>query len=312
MIFAVVLGHLISPFIYTYPVLKKVFFNIYLFHMPVFIMISGMLSRDEFSISNLTNLTRNLIVPFVIFTFIYEIGHLILFDETSDYLIDKIPHWLLWYLPSLFFWRLTLPFMRKIPFYLALSLLLSILIGFVADIHKFYGLSRTFYFWPFFLLGYQFTPNFIDSQLWKRIPKLVWAFLLISIFSLCWVYWEMSHKHIYGNLPYVEFKNDPIIGAFTRLIVILLSFISSLAVIGLVPRKLNIPQHWKLNTLSIYLWHGLVINILLALGLKDAFRSWDALSLGITLFFMALALTALLSTNISMVITRYITLQFNR
>jgi len=55
-----------------------------------------------------------------------------------------------------------------------------------------------------------------------------------------------------------------------------------------------------------------VINILLALGLKDAFRSWDALSLGITLFFMALALTALLSTNISMVITRYITLQFNR
>jgi len=312
MIFMVVLGHTLSPFIYTFPTLKTAFIILYSFHMPVFIIISGMLSRDTFSFQLVKKLLRTLIIPFVIFSLIYEISHFIMFKETSDYLKWRIPHWLLWYLPSLFFWRLTLPFISKIPLFLLLSLIGAILIGFVRDIHEMLGLARTFYFWPFFLLGYTLTPDFFHSEKWQRIPKFIWALFLLGTFTLISLKWDISHKLLYGNLPYVEFDFGVISAPLIRLCIILASAIISLAIIGLVPRKLPVLPHWKINTMPIYLWHGIAINIFIVTGVKDTMKAWPLFGLSLALLFFAILLTLLLSSKFSAIITRYITFQPSR
>lgn len=306
MIFAVVLGHFIEPFIQSHPFFKTIYVSLYSFHMPVFILISGMLSRATLSFQSIKRLTRTLILPFITFTLIYEIGHVILFAETSKYLTRGVPHWLLWYLPSLFFWRATLPFVSKIPFNIAMSFICAILIGFVTDIHEMLGFSRTIYFWPFFLLGFKLTPQFLDHPVWQNIPKFVWLIILSAIL-LHWGSQDINYKTFFGDLSYVKLDQHPIPAAFMRMIIIATSMLSCLAIMALMPRKLAIPAHWKSNTLPVYLWHGLIVKVLLVLNLKDVLETWPELWLMITIIMASLALTFILSSKLVASATRLIT-----
>lgn len=312
MIFFVVFAHAIGPFIYTFPSLKRVFSSIYSFHMPVFIIISGMLSRDIFSRDHFEKLLRSLIIPFIVFSIIYEASHFILFNETSKYLRLHIPYWLLWYLPSLFFWRLILPFMRRVPQFLLVSILGAVAIGFVPDVHQLYGISRTIYFWPFFLLGYKLTPALFENKVWKKIPKYIWAILILGILSQTWLSWDISHKFLYGNLPFGEFNIDAPTAAIIQILVLITSAIISLAVIGLVPERLPYISNWKTNTLSIYLWHGIAINIVIAIGLKDVMKTWSLSTVSLMILIFSITLVILLSSQFISRITQYITFQSDR
>ncbi len=312
MIFLVVLAHATGPFIYTFPTLKLIFTSIYSFHMPVFIIVSGMLSRDIFSREHFIKLLRTLVIPFIVFTMIYETAHFIMFSDTSKYLRWHIPYWLLWYLPSLFFWRLTLPLIRKIPQFLLISVLGAISIGLVPDVDKLYGISRTIYFWPFFLLGYILTPSFLENILWKKIPKYIWVLLIVGILSQTWLKWDISHKFLYGNIPYSDHNVGITTAVITQIMVLLISIIMSFAVIALVPKKLPLISSWTSNTFAIYLWHGIAINIIIATGFKDIMKTWPLFSVGLMILLFSTALVILLSSQFINRTTQYITFQAGR
>ncbi|WP_353615525.1 acyltransferase family protein [Colwellia sp. PAMC 21821] len=77
MIFLVVFGHLIEPLINQNDFIKTIYMFIYSFHMPVFIILAGVLTKLDMTDEQTTKNIRTLIVPFLVFTILYEIVNLI-------------------------------------------------------------------------------------------------------------------------------------------------------------------------------------------------------------------------------------------
>lgn len=60
----------------------------------------------------------------------------------------------MWFLLVLFIYRMIFPFLIKIKYILAISIIAALVVGFIPFIGKEFGLSRMFCFLPFYLLGY--------------------------------------------------------------------------------------------------------------------------------------------------------------
>lgn len=267
LIFAVVFGHFIEPFINNHPSLNTVYMWLYSFHMPAFILISGMLSRSNIYTQFFRKITSSILLPLIIFNLFYEGTHLIFFGEASLYLQQIRPYWVMWYLLSLLIWRGTLPLIKKVPLYLPLSLIPALLIGLITNSHELFGLSRTLYFWPFFLLGYKLTPEFLNSESFRRIPKIFCGLFLTFTFVFLGTYSQFGSSIFYGNLSYANLGYDSINGIITRSYILTISLLTSMAILRVTPNKLSVPHFFKKNTLFVYLWHGFIIKIAIALGI---------------------------------------------
>ena len=67
-----------------------------------------------------------------------------------------MPHWSLWFLISLFFWNVMLYLFARFNsiYSITIALIIALAVGYVDSISSFLSLSRTFVFFPLFLLGY--------------------------------------------------------------------------------------------------------------------------------------------------------------
>lgn len=148
LIFLVVFGHCIEKYIYDSNILKVLYFFIYTFHMPLFIFISGYFSKNIKKCSK--NALNNLLIPYILFSITWSIFIYTLEGKFTFSLVT--PSWTLWYLLSLFYWRISLKYLVKIKYIIPISVLVSLYIGTIGI--REYSFSRTFAFLPFFLLGY--------------------------------------------------------------------------------------------------------------------------------------------------------------
>ena len=298
MIFVVVFGHCLEPFIKSIPSFKALYNFIYSFHMPVFIMISGMLSSEVFNSNTLKKHIRTLLIPFIVFTVIYESWHYLLFSNASWYIKELLPHWILWFLPSLFFWRLLHPLVTKIPAFFVLSILLSLSIATIPEGIKTFGFLRTFYFWPFFLLGYQFKPiliKFMNSSSKGKVPA--WGVVITSLIGFLW-FGDFNYKIFYGSQTYLNLDQTVLVGIFYRLIIYLISFLTCISIIAIIPKEIPVPNNWKKNTLYVYLWHGLLTKIFKDMKVFDTISTWNIFGVFITLTILSILLTVAFSTQL--------------
>ncbi|MCH5177460.1 MAG: hypothetical protein J1F25_05505, partial [Prevotellaceae bacterium] len=129
---------------------------IYVFHMPLFIFISGYFSRKKDYKHFLLDCWR-LLEPLIIF----QLLNLGLKYRWEGYISIKdvlTPWWILWYLLSLIYWRALLQIIPKkilqnTKLLIVASFAICILVGFL-PFNRFLSLQRTFSFLPFFFLGY--------------------------------------------------------------------------------------------------------------------------------------------------------------
>jgi len=153
LIFLVVFGHSLENYIDNNMVLRSIYFFIFMFHMPLFIYISGYFSKNIDKCRK--NASKDLLMPFIFFNIIWyvSIGKL---DRPIYY-----AGWTLWYLLSLFLWRFFLKDIIKVKWILGLSIILGLLIGFYDMSIDLLSFSRTFAFFPFFLIRFScsFLPN---------------------------------------------------------------------------------------------------------------------------------------------------------
>jgi len=266
LIYLVVLGHLIAPIIQDDTILRTLYLFIYSFHMPAFVMISGMLSSKDPSRNTHRILIKKLLIPFAVFTVIYELNHLFLFKTPSDYVLNLIPHWVLWYLLSLYIWRVTLAKFIKFKAIIYLSILASLALGLLTEFGNTYGLSRTIYFWPFFLIGHFLGKDFHKFYLFKQSLKPFWVIALALTITALYFHNELNRFLFYGSKSYAQLGLSPSEGLISRGFIYLLSLLNAFAVLALMPNKLSVPSHWKTNSLYIYLWHGLIIKIFITAG----------------------------------------------
>lgn len=274
MIFLVVFGHLIEPLSGGGAMIRAVYMSIYSFHMPVFVLLCGLLTKPDPQGDQSAKIVQATLVPFVVFTLVYELFTILTTGGISGYSAGLQPHWLLWFLSSLFLWRLFSPVVMKFRYPMALALGLSLAAGYSDQVGYFLGLSRTLYFFPFFLIGQWLNGAAIDIAAYRdKLPRLLPVGILVVNLAVFFLADDFSARWLFGSLSYAKL-GAPVLGIFIRLFVYALSLASALAVLLLIPTTPTWMSERGQNTLHVYVWHGLLVKLLALIGLIAATGTW--------------------------------------
>ncbi|MCU9612297.1 acyltransferase family protein [Caldibacillus lycopersici] len=261
LIFFVVFGHLIQSFTKNNDVLYALYKTIYTFHMPAFILISGHFAKGFLEKDYIWKLMKKLLFPYMLFQLIYTIYYYFLLHQQSLEFNLLNPAWSLWFLISLFCWNLMLPLFAKMrPLAgLMLTFMIGIAIGYVESVDNFLSLSRTFVFFPFFLLGYHLRREHFQTIASKQY-KILAISIAVCAFIIFYFYPIIDEKWLLGSKPYAQMVAETSLGATQRLIVYCISLIMSTCFLALVPkRKYSFTKIGK-YTLYVYLLHGFIVK----------------------------------------------------
>jgi len=102
---------------------------LYAWHIPAFAIVTGYLSRSfEYTRARMWSLVTTVAVPYVIFE-----GLLVAFrHHFGGVEFAKVwanPHWPMWYLSALFFWRLMTPVFKRMPAKVVVAVAISLVAG---------------------------------------------------------------------------------------------------------------------------------------------------------------------------------------
>lgn len=264
LIFLVVFGHSLEYFRMANPVAKWLYIFIYLFHMPVFVFVSGYFSKN-LQKGRETAVT-SFLVPFLLLNTILSIG--LLLNGKIDQFTILNPGWTLWYFYTMFIWRLLLPDLVRIKHVVIASLIAGILAGFVTEFGTFMALARTLRFSPYFLAGYytnEVLVNKIRALRWNKILSGVILLLVMLIASL-WLYLRLPPELLWGDRAFGFFKLPLYQNILLGIGEYIIGFAFVFVLISLTSAKQHFFTQWGQNTLSIYLLHIYLIGPLLYLS----------------------------------------------
>lgn len=298
LIFFVVFGHMIQPYVDGSQNVGTFYTWLYTFHMPAFIFLAGFYAKGKGSLDFVMNLAKKLLIPYLIFQAMYTIYYF--YIGKSGWLTDSIfsPHWSLWFLISLFSWHILLIVYKRMHPSIAITLALSlgIIVGYFEPIGHLFSLSRTFVFFPFFLLGHFVSVEHIMILKQKRMKVLsvvTMSVIAVAIYFLPDINsgWLLASKS-YSTLGMETY------GSVARFFVYTTSFAMAASFLAWVPKRRLIFTKIGERTLYVYLLHGFFIQL---------FRNYDILSLNhfghwLGLMVLSAAIVAVLSTNVVMTV----------
>ena len=290
LIIMVVLGHALEEF-GTTGNLGMIRAMIYSFHMPLFIFISGYFSKSD---AKPEKLLKTTLIPFIIFNTVW------LFTQGNA--INKInffkPIYVFWYLLSLFFWRVTVKYFDKVKGIIILSLIVGIYCGCVNEAEKFFSISRTVSFFPYFILGYKFKKESIEKI--RKIPK-IYAIASIVIVSAMTIYLNLSKimpvkmYELIQSYKATELTN--IQGMILRGTIYITAGVLIFAIINLMPDKEYSFTTYGQRTLCIYVLSSFVIIPVHRL-IANLNVSTDSFAIQLIIGFGITALTFIVTGNI--------------
>lgn len=242
---------------------------LYFWHIPAFVLISGYLSKSmEWTRAHIRGLVYTLVVPYLIFEpalYYYRLA----LGQQEDGLLWIHPHWSMWYLPVLFFWRLGTPLFKRHWLWLPTALVIS-LVGGLWSGQVFY-FSRVMGLLPFFVLGLHLKPRHLArlDDKWVKLAA-VGALVGIAVLARGTDEWART-AFLWYDAGYEDLHLSPETAAQTRLSVMTVGMIGSFAVLALVPRRsLGWVTSMGAATMVVYLFHGFLVKGLQATG----FPAW--------------------------------------
>lgn len=265
----VVFSHLLEPFIEDWQGYHNLYYFIFMFHMPAFILIAGYFSKG-LQKGKIRKVVKKTLLPYVIFQLVYSSYYALIGLEDNFSWNVLVPNWSLWFLVSLFCWQCALNLLKRLPTWLALTLSMGValIVGYLPFIDRNFAMQRTFVFLPFFLIGHYFS--------WEKLVTIRqqhrYSFALVgfgSIFAFINQFENFNKYLVFGSKPYEDFLSDPQLGAFIRLLVMILGFIGILSFLLLVPRQRTFYTDLGKNTLTVYLLQGFIVKGLRALKIAN-------------------------------------------
>lgn len=260
LILLVVLGHLLEKL--PDGRISAVYKIIYLFHMPLFIFCSGFLARY-----NPSKIVKKLLLPYAVLQIVSCIGN----GQPVQLLT---PVWILWYLPALAIWQVTIPFLDLCPHKFRPLLLLGAVTaacaaGFDNEIGYHVSFSRIIVFFPYFIAGYyakQHPRALPESRMPQRVLSAK-ASLAIRVLSIAVIAAftgsflaaapSVRPEWLYEAGSYQAVRSTFVI----RTLHYLAAVVTGLAVMIWIPRRKNPLGVWGKNTLLIYLSHIVLMPI---------------------------------------------------
>ena len=287
----VVIGHFIELSYKDNEFLYALKWLVVSFHMPAFIFISGYFSKRTLSLGILF---QKLAIPYFIYEIIYYLVYtFIIHKPTGLYLL--YPKFSLWYIQALFFWRLLAPHIRKIPHYMAISILAGLLAGCLDMPDNFLTIPRTLVFFPYFLAGSAFDRSLLVRM--RTLKNRMIACAGVAAFA-CFLAFDPFHRNLspkifYGRYNYDYLDQSIIEGVICRVICYGIGFAMTLAVALLMSGRRTFYSYIGTRTMAIYLFHGLAYSYLK--GCTDLLRGIDTLSGSLLLILSCLLMTAAFS-----------------
>lgn len=160
----VAVGHTWAPLSGDSRAVSALYYLLYTFHMPMFVLISGYLSRSfEGTPRQLKRLVTGLLVPYLIFQTLYTLLLRWVGDDPDRGFQYHQPAFALWFLVALFLWRLTAPVWKRLRLSLPVSLVIAVAAAVTPALGDELSLMKVAQFLPFFVLGLQLRPEHFRS-----------------------------------------------------------------------------------------------------------------------------------------------------
>ncbi|WP_035424856.1 acyltransferase family protein [Bacillus sp. UNC438CL73TsuS30] len=262
LIFLVVFGHVISPLKEDDGFLFTLYTVIFLFHMPAFILISGYFAKGYRKKGYLLKTVKKILLPYFIFQIIYSIFYFVSGQEKSFEVDFLHPHWSLWFLLSMFCWNLMLYLFAKYRWYgFLVSVILGILIGYIDSVGSFLSLSRTFVFFPYFLLGYLLDKEMLRGLIRSKISRPLGVVVILSIMVLFAIgFPKDAVPWLLGDTSYAHMGEEQLIDGLLRAGQYVLTLVVVFGFLALIPsNKFKVTKIGE-RTLYVYLFHGFILK----------------------------------------------------
>jgi fucose 4-O-acetylase-like acetyltransferase len=301
----VVMGHAIQRQTLDSDNALTLYLFIYAFHMPAFAIISGYFSKaTPPGTRQMRRLLTDFVLPYVIFEVIWSLVQFLV--EGRPVFNPTEPSWTLWFLLALAIFRLVLPYLALLRWPLAWAVLLSVGVGYLANVDSTFSLSRAIGILPFFVLGWQLRHwNVIDR--WRDLGGAIWAWraLALGLFAawLAVVVLDIQFFrdiHLQGWFFYDDSYRDIGVSVWwaglVRLGLMLLAVVLSAAFFALIPRRETFFSAFGQATMYVYLLHSFVLYPLRESGvLRDDHASATWL---LTMVFASTAIAIILSSPV--------------
>jgi fucose 4-O-acetylase-like acetyltransferase len=262
---------------------------LYAWHVPAFVFVTGYLSRSfSYEPRRLWQLVRTVVVPYVIFECAIALFRIYVGGERLQDLFSD-PHWPMWYLAALFFWRLLTPVFTRLPSLVAValavvtSLLAGLYAGDTLDVARVLGLL------PFFVLGLVATKEGLERLRgpWARRAAVLF-FVAVAIVTT-WTDELAQTEWFYYRSQYGELDVGDGRALLTRAALLGIGALGAWSFMALVPRIGGWFTRMGAATLVVYLFHGFAIK-----GAEYAgFIGWAAEHAAISLPLTSLAAAGL-------------------
>ncbi len=301
LILTVVIGHFTDYYTGKYAEMKSLFLFIYLFHMPAFVFISGLFSKDAIARKRYDKVIGYLILYLFMQILIY-FTKLIFYGKASLSLLSvSATPWFAFALAAFFAITISLRSFnpKKV---IIISVALACVAGYDTQIGDFLVLSRIITFYPFFYIGYQLDSNKLIYWLKTKRKQILSVIILISVAYIC-----INHlSPVYGirpiltgRNPYYKLSMFSEIGFLLRLFWYISSFTLIFAFISIMPNKQSIISSMGSRSVQVYALHRPIIYIWQAIGMDNITRSISSeYWLYLTVFGGAIIITVLLSAKI--------------
>jgi len=299
MIFLVVLGHM--AFFYTdkSEVMESLYFFIYTFHMPIFVFISGLFSKNTINLNNKEKIFGYFVL-YIVLEFI-QFSCKILAGKAPEielFANNDTP----WFVLALFIFMIVTMFIKDFSpkYILPFCIWLACLAGYDSQINDFLALSRVIVYFPFFYSGYILDAEKIEkiceSKVLKAVSGVILAAYAVFVFGFGEkVSWLLPL--VTGRSPYASLGTHARYGFIFRLVYYAVVAVLCAAIIIITPSKtlFGIVPKLGQRTLAVYGLHYIPIYFMYNyFDCKDLFDSvfngfaeWIIIpvSLLITLFF---------------------------
>lgn len=257
LIVLVIAGHVLAGDFFDNYVCAVIRKWIYIFHMPLFVFISGYFSRKKEIKVFIPDMWK-LLEPLLIFHIIAQILTFIAKGSiTTDGLLT--PWYVLWYLLCLIYWRVLL---QIIPNWILdnkqliviTTLCVSLIAGFL-PFGKILSLQRALAFMPFFFLGYCMR----NQSLFLPKKYKIWCFVFLIIsFAL-----PVFFSNYLGSLMYVN-PYYSYVDALKKIFAFCVGIPLSLAFVNICPNKPWFSKQGRL-TMQYYIYHAFLIPLFVAI-----------------------------------------------
>lgn len=257
LIFSVVLGHMLTKQLGNNLIIDTVYNFIYFFHMPAFIFIAGYFSKNVNKCRDTA--VVGFFIPYVILSLLFYAKDKLIEGEAAIRVIS--PVWGLWFLLTMFIWKVMLKDIVRIRFILPLSFLVGVLTGFSSEFSTNMSLSRLLTFLPFFILGYFFNDTYINKI--RKIPRII-AYVatvgFVFFAYLCDKYDIIKKEQMYMRRPYIRINEGMLDNITARIVIYIVAIILTLCFINIMSRRKTLFSVIGQNTITVYIFHLFIVE----------------------------------------------------